>query len=68
MRRCPYGFTKISVNPTTIPAMELRILCATVLDAVKRFYEDPVNAAGFERWLAERKGGETDGQKDDGVA
>ena len=53
---------QIRINPSLIPKMELRILCAAVLEAVLRFYEQPENTAGFERWLNERKGGATDGQ------
>lgn len=30
-------------------------LSVTFLDAVKRFYEDPVNRERFERWQAQRQ-------------
>jgi len=42
--------------------MEKQILCATFLDAVLRFYEDPENMAAFEQWRME-KGGKPYGQK-----
>ena len=51
--------TEININ--LIPKVEVRVLCATFLEAVLRFYENPENVAGFERWLIERKGGNADG-------
>lgn len=57
------GSNAIRIIPTSIPRMEKRILCATFLEAVLRFYEDPVNMAAFERWRM-GKGGQRDGQKD----
>lgn len=53
----------IKIDSAQIPEIELRILYAAVLDATLRFYENPKNMADFERWLAERKGGEVVGQK-----
>ena len=32
--------------------MEMKLLCATILDAVIRFYEEPENMAAFEKWQA----------------
>ena len=51
----------IEINPSSIPKIEARVLCAAFLEAVLRFYEDPENVAGFEMWLNERKGGNVDG-------
>lgn len=47
--------------PAQIPQIELHILCSTILEGVKRFYEEPENIAGFEQWLKEQEGGEADG-------
>ena len=52
----------VRVIPKTIPRMEQKLLCATFLEAVLRFYEDPENMAAFETWRAE-KGGSVNGQK-----
>ena len=38
-----------------IPAADMRVLCATLLDAVRRFYEDPENQRQFEAWLIEEE-------------
>jgi len=51
----------IRVIPSSIPKIEVRVLCAAFLEAVLRFYEDPENVAGFETWLNERKGGNVNG-------
>lgn len=53
----------VRVIPKTIPRMEQKLLCATFLDAVLRFYEKPENMVAFEAWRAE-KGGSVNGQKD----
>lgn len=39
---------RIDVN--LIPAAETRLLCSTLLAAVKRFYQDPENLKKFEEW------------------
>ena len=54
-------YENIKINPALIPKIEARVLCATFLEAVLRFYEDPENAAGFQSWLTEREGGNVDG-------
>ena len=53
----------VRVIPKTIPSMEQKLLCATFLEAVLRFYENPENMVAFEAWHAE-KGGSVNGQKD----
>jgi len=53
----------VRVIPKTIPRVEQKFLCATFLEAVLRFYENPENMAAFEVWRAE-KGGSVNGQKD----
>lgn len=54
----PMG-SAVKINPNLIPSMEKQLLCATFLEAVIRFYEDPENMRAFERWRAE-KGGNAD--------
>lgn len=40
-----------------IPAgIEKRLLCATILDSVRAFYEDPANMRSFEAWQQKRSG------------
>jgi hypothetical protein len=50
----------IRINPNLIPSVEKNMLCATFLEAVLRFYEDPANARAFEKWRSE-KGGSVNG-------
>ena len=45
----------VKICPDKIPAVELRVLCATVLDAVKVFYQDPENQRQFEEWKKEKE-------------
>ena len=42
----------VKINPSLIPGMEKQLLCATFLEAVIRFYENPENMRAFERWRA----------------
>ena len=46
----------VRINPNLIPSMEKQLLCATFLEAVIRFYENPDNMRAFERWHAEKGG------------
>jgi hypothetical protein len=46
----------IQIIPKAIPYVEQKILCATFLEAVFRFYENPANEAAFERWCTEKGG------------
>ena len=52
----------VKINPNLIPGMEKQLLCATILEAVIRFYENPDNMRAFERWHAE-KGGSAHGSE-----
>ena len=52
----------VRINPNLIPSMEKQLLCATFLEAVIRFYENPENMRAFERWRAE-KGGRSHGSE-----
>ena len=42
----------VRIDPKKIPDMEMRLLCATILDAVIRFYKEPENVTAFEKWQA----------------
>ena len=42
----------VRIDPKEIPNMEMKLLCATILDAVIRFYEKPENMAAFQKWQA----------------
>ena len=55
----------VRVKPETIPRVEKRILCATVLEAVIQFYKDPENMAAYEIWH-NTKGGTAYRQEDRG--
>ena len=57
----PMG-SAVKINPNLIPSMEKQLLCATFLEAVIRFYENPDNMRAFERWRAE-KGGSSHGSE-----
>ena len=52
----------VRINPNLIPGMEKQLLCATFLEAVIRFYEDPKNMQAFEKWHSE-KGGKSYGSE-----
>ena len=43
------------ICPPKIPAVELRVLCATVLDSVEQFYRNPENQRRFEQWKREKE-------------
>ncbi len=43
------------IDTKKIPAAEVRVLCSTLLDAVKRFYDDPENRRQYEAWLKEKE-------------
>lgn len=57
----------VRVIPTLIPSIEKQLLCATFLEAVIRFYENPENMRSFERWCNE-KGGNAYGSEGSGNA
>ena len=46
----------VKICPNKLPAVELRVLCATVLDAVEAFFQDPENQRQFEKWKKEKEG------------
>ena len=53
----------VRVDPKSIPSMEKKLLCATFLEAVIRFYKDPNNELAFQKWCTE-KGENAYGSKD----
>ena len=46
----------VRINPNLIPSLEKQLLCATFLEAVIRFYENPDNMRAFEKWCSEKGG------------
>lgn len=42
------------IDTAQIPAVEIRLLCSTVLDAVTLFYDDPENQHRFDEWKKRR--------------
>ena len=44
----------VRIDPNLIPSMEKTLLCATFLEAVIRFYQDPNNIRAFEEWSAKK--------------
>lgn len=43
-----------TINPSKIPAVELRCLCATLANAVEAYFSDPEHQRQFEEWQKER--------------
>lgn len=60
-----YANYAVRIIPNTISQVEQKILCATFLDAILRFYDDPINTAAFERWRMEERR-KTHGQENGG--
>ena len=54
----------IKIVVEQIPDVEARVLSATFLAAVLRFYEDTENSAGFKQWLTGQGGGGENRQED----
>lgn len=47
--------TKSGIDVTQIPTVDVRNLASTVLESVKRFYDNPTNKALFEAWKKEQE-------------
>lgn len=47
--------SRVKINIEEIPPVENRLLAKSVLDYVKRFYEDPENVKGFKEWQKMRR-------------
>ncbi len=45
----------VKICPSKIPAVDVRVLCATVLDSVEAFYQNPENQRRFEQWKREKE-------------
>ena len=52
----------VRIDPNLIPSVEKTLLCATFLEAVILFYQDPGNLRAFEEWRA-KKGEDAYGSK-----
>lgn len=54
MSKCPTALldriAAIVIDPTKIPTVDRNNLCAAILPAVNRFYENPENRKRFEEW------------------
>ena len=46
---------KAKIDFSQMGEADTRNLCSTCLDAVKRFYDNPVNRERFERWKQTRR-------------
>ncbi len=51
---------RVAICPSKISAVELRALCATVLDAVEAYFQNPENQRQFEEWKMKREKEECD--------
>ena len=40
----------VVIDPTQIPTVDRNNLCAAILPAVNKFYDDPENRKRFEEW------------------
>lgn len=47
--------TQVRICPSKIPESNVRVLCATVIDAVNQFYADPNHLREFEQWKCEKE-------------
>lgn len=43
------------IDPSAIPAAEIRNLATTLLEAAGRFFENPGNERRFQEWLRRRE-------------
>lgn len=46
--------TTVQIDYSQIRKIDMKNLCMTILDATKRFYDDPKNCKEFEAWQAAR--------------
>lgn len=40
----------VKICPSKISAVDTRVLCATVLDSVEEYYQNPENQRRFDEW------------------
>jgi hypothetical protein len=45
---------RVKICTEKIRAVDLRVLCATVLQSAEAFYKDPENLRRFEEWQREK--------------
>lgn len=50
----PEPVKKLNLDLSQIGEADKRNLCSTFLDAIERFYDDPVNREKFKQWQAKR--------------
>jgi hypothetical protein len=43
------------LNPEDIPAVDMRVLCTSLLKFVEEFWSDPKNREGYDEWLKNYK-------------
>lgn len=46
---------RIKFDCSQVPPADMKNLCRALVADMKRFYEDPKNLEGFERWQREQK-------------
>ncbi len=49
------------VIPEQLPEADINVMGRSLLRLVEAYYDDPVNKAEYERWLADQDGGQSDG-------
>ena len=45
----------VSIDIRQVPEHELNYLCASLLEAVRKYFENPDNRRDYERWREEQK-------------
>lgn len=45
----------VNIDVSLIPESDVRLLCQTILEAVKKYYADPQNLKHYEEWKKERE-------------
>lgn len=43
------------IKPQDIPAVDMRVLCTSLLKFVEEFWKDPKNREGYDEWLKNYK-------------
>ena len=46
--------SQIKIDTAQIPGIEMKILCTTLVERMKIFYDDPENVRRFEEWKKNR--------------
>lgn len=59
----PQDNSPVRFDISQIPAIEIQLLSATILEAAQRFYEDPENVRRFEEWRTAREKEASNGRK-----